>query len=145
MEKITKTLPVLAAIMTIAILLNPSSVMGATQIPDDVTTTVTPLNDDVSLEKTITTMYIPKDNTLPWGFVKGTIDDPAERYPVIIQFIQNDEPVHVAQVNVNGDDTYEYKFRVLNVDHETGETIKVFQGEYVVKIFKVINNNIETI
>lgn len=145
MEKITKTLPILAAIMTIAILLNPSSVMGATQIPDDVTTTVTPLNDDVSLEKTITTMYIPKDNTLPWGFVKGTIDDPAERYPVIIQFIQNDEPVHVAQVNVNGDDTYEYKFRVLNVDHETGETIKVFQGEYVVKIFKVINNNIETI
>ena len=145
MNKSVKKLPILTAVLVITVLLSPSSALGLTQIPEKVTTTTITLNQDTSLEKTITTMYVPEDNTLPWGFVKGTIDNPAERYPVIIQFIQNDEPVHVAQVDVKGDNTYEYKFRVLNVDHETGEIINIFQGKYVVKIFKVVNNDADTV
>ena len=33
------------------------------------TTQIIPINDELSLEKTITTMTVPEGNTLPWGFV----------------------------------------------------------------------------
>jgi len=101
------------------------------------------LNDELNLEKTTTIMSIPKDNVLPWGAVKGTINDSAQGYPVIIQFFNEengDEPVHVAQVDVKGDDTYEYKFRVRSVDLETGDVTNIFEGDYTVKIFKVVNS-----
>lgn len=104
--------------------------------------TTSPLDDELSLEKITTTMSVPTDNVLPWGAVKGTINDPAQGYPVIIQFFNEengDEPIHVAQVDVKGDDTYEYKFRVRNVDLETGEATNIFEGDYTVKIFKVVN------
>lgn len=133
----------LVAIFTVAILLNPTNVLATTQIPDDISTTITPINEEISLEKTVTTMYIPQDNTLPWGAVKGTVSDPAERYPVIIQFFKGEDPVHVAQVDVKGDDTYEYKFRVFSMD-DSGQRTDIFEGEYTVKIFKVINNDIQT-
>ena len=106
------------------------------------------LNDETSLEKTTTTMSVPLGNTLPWGTVSGTIDNPAYGYPVIIQFFNEDsgdEPIHVAQVNVNGDDTYEYKFRVRDVDLQSGQVTDVFQGDYTVKIFKVVNSPLDTI
>lgn len=135
----------LIAIFTIAVLLNPTNVLAASQTPDDVSTTITPISDELSLEKTVTTMYIPQDNTLPWGAVKGTVSDPAERYPVIIQFFKGEDPVHVAQVDVKGDDTYEYKFRVFSIDGDSGERIDIFEGKYTVKIFKVINNDIQTL
>jgi len=102
--------------------------------------TVTPIDEKISLEETITTMNVPKDNKLPWGSVRGEADDVAERYPVIIQFYKGEDPVHFAQVNVKGDGSYEYKFRVRNVDSETGEAINIFQGQYTVKIYKVIPN-----
>lgn len=104
--------------------------------------TFVPLDDEVSLEKITTTMNVPKDNTLPWGTVRGTIDDPAQGYPVIIQFFSEeniDEPVHIAQVDVKGDDTYEYKFRVLSIDE--GKITHFFEGDYTVKIFKVIDTS----
>lgn len=104
----------------------------------DTETTVTPLSDELSLEKTVTTMVVPEGNTLPWGTVRGTVDNPAERYPVIIQFFKGEEPVHVAQVKVKGDDSFEYKFRVRNV--VDGQAIDIFEGQYTVKIFKVIQN-----
>jgi hypothetical protein len=103
---------------------------------------VTPLNDEIYLQKTITTMSVPADNVLPWGKVWGTVDDPVEDYPVIIQFFNEENgniPVHVAQVPINSDDTYEYKFRVRNVDLETGDVTNIFEGDYTVKIFKVVN------
>ena len=109
-------------------------------------TTTTSINDEISLETTITTMSVPKDNTLPWGSVHGMIADPAERYPVIIQFFKESEPLHVAQVDVKGDGSYEYKFRVRTVDD--GKVTNIFEGDYEVRIFKVINtpqNNLDLV
>ncbi|MCV0431128.1 MAG: hypothetical protein K5781_06075 [Nitrosopumilus sp.] len=102
-------------------------------------TTTLKLDDELSLEKTVTVMSIPEDNTLPWGAVKGKVNDPAQGYPVIIQFFKSveDDPIHVAQVNLRGDDSFEYKFRVLSIDE--GNVNRFFEGDYVVKIFKVVN------
>ena len=88
-------------------------------------------------------MNIPKGNQLPWAFVEGKIENPAENYPVLIQFLKNDELVHVAQVNVDDEGAYEYKFRVRTVDEE--RTINIFEGDYTVKIFKVVYSTLESI
>ena len=81
-------------------------------------TTVIRLGDKISLEKTETTMNIPETNTLPWGSVKGKVNDPAQGYPVIIQFFKSidEDPIHVAQVNLKGDGSFEHRFRVLSID-----------------------------
>lgn len=102
-------------------------------------TTTIKLDDEISLEKTVTTMSIPESNTLPWGTVKGKVNDPSQGYPVIIQFFKSleEDPIHVAQVTLKGDDTFDYKFRVLSIDE--GKVTHFFEGDYIVKIFKVIN------
>lgn len=107
--------------------------------------TVIPINSEISLQETVTTMIVPENNKLPWGFVNGKASDYVERYPVIIQFFKEVEPVHVAQVDVKGDGSYEYKFRVRNVDMNTQEAVNIFEGQYTVKIFKVIPNKSITI
>ena len=129
---------VVASIMT---------VFGTIVIPNDVVAetsqnnvNVKPINEKISLETTTVTLSVPENNTLPWGTVFGAPSDVAERYPVIIQFYKDDEAVHIAQVDVRGDGSYEYKFRVKNLDHNTGKFTDVFHGEYTVKIFKVIPN-----
>ncbi len=116
-------------------------------IPDDISAetnqniiTVTPINEKISLQQTITTMSIPQDNKLPWGSVIGAASDYVERYPVIIQFYKGEDPVHFTQVDVKGDGSYEYKFRVRSFDSSTGEFVNVFEGDYTVKIFRVIPN-----
>ena len=101
---------------------------------------VKPINEKFSLETTITTLSVPENNTLPWGTVYGAASDVAERYPVIIQFYKEDEAVHMAQIDTKGDGSYEYKFRVRNLDQNTGEFTNIFHGDYTVKIFKVIPN-----
>ena len=101
---------------------------------------VTPINEKVSLETTTTTLSVPENNKLPWGTVYGASSDVAERYPIIIQFYKGDEAIHVAQVEAKGDGSYEYKFRVRNLDQNTGQFTDIFQGDYTVKIFKVIPN-----
>ena len=101
---------------------------------------VKPINEKFSLETTITTLSVPENNTLPWGTVYGVASDVAERYPVIIQFYKEDEAVHMAQIDTKGDGSYEYKFRVRNLDQNTGEVTDIFHGDYTVKIFKVIPN-----
>ena len=111
-------------------------------------TTSTRLDEDTSLEKTVTVMNIPEDNTLPWGTVKGKITDPTQGHPVIIQFFKSieEDPVHVAQVDIKGDGSFEYRFRVLSIDE--GQTTHFFEGDYIVKIFKVINtpgDNLESV
>ena len=123
------------------------TVFGIMMIPDDISAetnqnsiTVIPINEKISLQKTVTTMSIPQENTLPWGTVKGTAFDYVERYPVIIQFYKGEDPVHVAQVDVKGDGSYEYKFRVRSLDSSTGEFLNIFEGDYTVKIFRVIPN-----
>lgn len=90
----------------------------------------------IVLQQKIISMHIPKDNTLPWGFVEGKVINPAEGYPVIIQIYKNGEPVHFAQTDVREDGSYEYKFRARNVDGD--QVINIFQGYYTVKIFKTI-------
>ena len=121
------------------------TVIGIMMIPGEISAesnqiTVTPINTEVSLEKTTTTMNVPQDNALPWGTIRGEASDVAERYPIIIQFYQGEDPVHFAQVDAKGDGSYEYKFRVRNLDLNTGEFVNVFEGDYTVKIYKVIPN-----
>ena len=101
---------------------------------------VKPINEKVSLETTIATLTVPENNTLPWGTVYGVASDVAERYPVIIQFYKEGESIHIAQIDTKGDGSYEYQFRVRNLDHNTGEFTNIFDGAYTVKIFKVIPN-----
>ena len=120
---------------------------GIIMIPGDVSAQqnqnsviVTPINEEISLQKTTTVLSIPEDNVLPWGSVRGAASDYVERYPVIIQFYKGEDPVHFAQVDVKGDGSYEYKFRVRNVDINTGEVTNIFHGDYTVKIFKVVHN-----
>ncbi|HSD05569.1 MAG TPA: hypothetical protein VLB45_07470 [Nitrosopumilaceae archaeon] len=93
-------------------------------------------NNSVILEKKIISMHISEDNQLPWGFVEGNVINPAEGYPVIIQIYKNGEPVHFAQTDVQEDGSYEYRFRVRNVDGD--QVINIFQGDYTVKIFKTV-------
>ena len=95
-----------------------------------------PINGIIGLEKTSIMFHTPEENSLPWGFVEGKIDNPVEGYPVIIQIFKNYEAVHFAQTDVNENGNYEYKFRVLNV--ENNQTTKIFDGDYHITIFKVV-------
>ena len=124
-------------IALLAIMIVPNSAVAETNQNE---ISVSPINEKISLETTITTLTVPEDNTLPWGTVHGTASDVSERYPVIIQFYKGDEAVHIAQIDTKGDGSYEYKFRVRNMDQSTGEFTNIFHGEYTVKIFKVIPN-----
>lgn len=123
------------------------TVFGIMMIPGDISAesnqnniTVTPINEEISLQKTITTMSIPENNKLPWGAVVGGASDYVERYPVIIQMYKGEDPIHFSQVDVKGDGSYEYKFRVGSLDSTTGEFVNTFEGDYTVKIFRVIPN-----
>jgi len=100
----------------------------------DSNTTVISTDNGIQLTKTVVPMIISSDNTMPWGFIEGTVDNHAEGYPVIIQIYQNDEPIHFAQTDVNEDGTYEYKFRAKNIDGDN--VVNVYEGDYEVKIFK---------
>ncbi|MEO9310357.1 MAG: hypothetical protein ABI337_08730 [Nitrososphaera sp.] len=102
-------------------------------------TTVTPLDASTGIEKTVIPFSAPKNNKLPWGFVEGKIANPVEGYPVIIQIFKNGEPVHFAQTDVKEDGRYEYKFRVR--DETNGKVTRIFEGDYTVKIFKVVYIN----
>jgi len=95
-----------------------------------------PLNGIIGLEKTSLMFHVTEENSLPWGFVEGKIANPVEGYPVIIQILKDDDNVHFAQTDVKEDGSYEYKFRVLNV--ENGKVTKIFDGDYQVTIFKVV-------
>jgi len=95
-----------------------------------------PLNGIIGIEKSSVMFHTPEKNSLPWGFVEGKIANPVAGYPVIIQIFKNDEAVHFAQTNVNEDGSYEYKFRVLNIEND--QTTKIFDGDYYVTIFKVV-------
>ena len=107
-------------------------------------TEITPINNSMGIEKTTLQMHISKDNKLPWGFVEGKILNHVIDYPVIIQIFDNNEiitgnsvgAVHFAQTPVSEDGSYEYKFRVL--DSDDGKITKIFEGDYTVKIFKVV-------
>ena len=103
----------------------------------DITTEYIPIDGIIQLERTTIPMYVPADNPFPWGHVRGTIQSPAEGYDVIIQVYQDGMPVHLAQVGVQEDGSYEYRFRALDVTD--GEVTRIFNGDYEVVIFKVVH------
>jgi len=96
-----------------------------------------PIDDTLAIEKTTLTMNIPSNNKLPFGAVWGKIDNAALEYPVIIQIYKGKDAYHFAQTDVKADGSYEYRFRVM--DSNSDRTIKIFEGDYTVKIFKVVN------
>ena len=102
-------------------------------------TEIIPLDGLIGLETSTVFFHTPQSNTLPWAFVEGNISNHVEGYPVIIQIFRNNDAVHFAQTNVEADGNYEYKFRVLNSDN--GVTTKIYDGDYIVKIFKVVYLN----
>ncbi len=106
-------------------------------------TEIIPINSMIGLEKSTIFFHTPQENTLPWGFVEGKIANYVEGYPVIIQIFKNNNAVHFAQTNIGEDGVYEYKFRVLNTDKD--HTNKIFEGDYSVKIFKVVYLNQENL
>ena len=96
-------------------------------------------DQSIVIEKQIIPMNIQKDNDLPWAYVEGKVTNGVEGYPVIIQMYKDGKPVHFAQTNVKADGSYEYMFRVRNVDD--GKVIHVFEGDYTVKVFKTVYAN----
>ena len=104
--------------------------------PHHETTQILSTSNGIQLTKTVIQMSVSPDNTLPWGFIEGTVNNHAEGYPVIVQIYQDGEPVHFAQTDVNEDGTYEYKFRARNIDGNN--VVNVFEGDYEVKIFKSV-------
>ncbi len=115
-----------------------TALMSTISSVDAVTNTeIIPLNGEIAIEKTILSLHASPDNTLPWGFVEGKIANHVSSYPVIIQIYNEDgDATHFAQTDVEEDGSYEYRFRVRNVDN--GEVINIFEGDYSVKIFKVV-------
>jgi len=99
-------------------------------------TEITPLTGMIGLEKSTIFFHSSENNTIPWAYVEGKITNHVEGYPVIIQIFKNNDAVHFAQTDVNSNGNYEYKFRVLN--SENGVSSKIFDGDYSVKIFKVV-------
>ena len=112
------------------------AIIGTSPSFADSNTNIISTNDGIQLTKTVVSMTISSDNTMPWGFIEGSVENHAEGYPVIVQIYQNDEPIHFAQTDVNEDGTYEYKFRAKNIDGD--KVVNVYEGDYEVKIFKSI-------
>ncbi len=129
-----------AAIMLVTLV--PMTSFADEQISE---TTIIPLDATTAIEKTIIQMNVSEDNTLPWAFVEGKVANPVPNYPVIIQIYDSDDQqvsgnnvgaVHFAQTQLNSDGEYEYKFRVL--DSRDNTIVNIFEGDYTVKIFKVV-------
>ena len=112
------------------------AIIGMSPSFADSNTSVLSTTDGIQLTKTVVSMSISPDNTLPWGFIEGTVDNHAEGYPVIVQIYQDGEPIHFAQTDVDEDGTYEYKFRARNIDGDN--VVNVYEGDYEVKIFKSV-------
>ncbi|MEK0323362.1 MAG: hypothetical protein QQN39_03870, partial [Nitrosopumilus sp.] len=59
---------------SIFLIVSVMTVIGIMMIPNDISAetnqngiTVTPINEKISLQETVSTMTIPQDNKLPWG------------------------------------------------------------------------------
>ncbi len=124
------------------------SFTGMVHADQESTTEIIPLNGETALAKTTMSLYVPEDNSLPWAFVEGTVENAADGHPVIIQIVkEGSEPIaadgknvlpnaHFAQVPIQDDSSYEYKFRVFDMSKDDPH---VFEGMYTVTVFKVVN------
>ena len=137
MKKSINTIAIVAAAVLIGSLMSTSTSYADEQ---DSQTEIIPIDGIIGLEKTTVSFLAPTDNLLPWGFVEGKIVNHVSDYPVIIQIYDSEgEAVHFAQANVEDDGSYEYRFRVLSINDD--QVVKIFDGDYSVKIFKVIYLN----
>ncbi len=69
-------------------------------------------------------------------YVEGKIANQVTGYPVIIQIFKGNDPVHFTQTNINSNGSYEHKLRALNSENDI--TMKISDGDYSVRIFKVV-------
>ena len=132
-----KSLTILIAAIAIGSVISTSTSFADEQ---ESQTEIIPIDGTIGIEKTTVSLFASSDNILPWGFVEGKILNHVSDYPVIIQIYDSEgDAVHFAQTNVDDDGSYEYKFRVLSINDN--QIIKIFEGDYSVKIFKVIYLN----
>ena len=137
MKKSVNTIALVTAAVLIGSLMSTSTSFADEQ---ESQTEIIPIDGTIGIEKTTVSLVAPSDNLLPWGFVEGKIANHVSDYPVIIQIYDSEgEAVHFAQTNVEDDGSYEYRFRVLSINDD--QIIKIFEGDYSVKIFKVIYLN----
>jgi len=137
MNKSVNTIALVTAAVLIGSLMSSSTSFAVEQ---ESQTEIISIDGTIGIEKTTLSWYASHDNTLPWGFVEGKIPNHVSDYPVIIQIYDSDgDAVHFAQTNVEDDGSYEYRFRVLSINDN--QVIKIFEGDYSVKIFKVIYLN----
>jgi len=137
MNKSVNTIALVTAAVLIGSLMSTSTSYANEQ---DSQTEIISIDGTIGIEKTTVSLFASSDNTLPWGFVEGKIANHVSDYPVIIQIYDSEGgAVHFAQTNVEDDGSYEYRFRVLSIND--AQVIKIFEGDYSVKIFKVIYLN----
>lgn len=144
---------ILGSSLFAVILLSSLSITSISAEPQVSQTEMIPLDATIGLEKTTLTLNVPENNQLPWAFVEGKISNPVTEYPVIIQIYDNNASingnnvgaVHFAQTEINSDGSYEHKFRVADIAE--GKLVNIFEGDYTVKIFKVvyINSNLNVL
>lgn len=135
-EHLSVVLPIHSVLRVVESLHSTSSHTGLPALARDAVTEYVSLDGAIQLEKTTIPMHVPADNQFPWGHVRGTIHNPAEGYDVVIVMYQDDMVVHLAQVGVQEDGTYEYRFRALDV--KDGQTTRIFAGDYRVVVSKVV-------
>lgn len=105
--------------------------------PHTGSTTYITMGEGIVLEKTQLEMNIPAQDAMPWAVIEGTVTNPVEEHPVIVQIRQSDgEPARFAQVDIAGDGSFEYRFRVFSMDD--GEIVRAFEGDYNVTIYKLV-------
>ncbi len=137
MNKSVNTIALVTAAVLIGSLMSSSTSFADEQ---ESQTEIISIDGTIGIEKTTVSLFASSDNILPWGFVEGKIPNHVSDYPVIIQIYDSEgDAVHFAQTNVEDDGSYEYRFRVLSINDN--QVIKIFEGDYSVKIFKVIYLN----
>lgn len=137
MNKSVNTIALVTAAVLIGSLMSTSTSFADEQ---ESQTEIISIDGTIGIEKTTVSLFASSDNILPWGFVEGKIQNHVSDYPVIIQIYDSEgDAVHFAQTNVEDDGSYEYRFRVLSINDN--QVIKIFEGDYSVKIFKVIYLN----
>ena len=137
MNKSVNTIALVTAAVLIGSLMSTSTSFADEQ---ESQTEIISIDGTIGIEKTTVSLFASSDNILPWGFVEGKIPNHVSDYPVIIQIYDSEgDAVHFAQTNVEDDGSYEYRFRVLSINDN--QVIKIFEGDYSVKIFKVIYLN----
>ena len=82
-----------SSILAVSLLIGGFSNTNSFADPINFQNEIIPINNSIGIEKSIIQMNIPKENTLPWGYVEGTIQNHVSDYPMVIQIFDNNESV----------------------------------------------------